>query len=144
MRWLVAQDLPLNDNDYVQQTPLFYTAKYNNKTDIGQILMDAGCDPNHKDANGQTAIFYAAGEGKVEMCRLLANYGANLFATDKNKERAMHYARRRNHRAVLDFLNSFARHDNRKVKEEKRMQESRQESRMQESSQNTVEKRRKK
>jgi ankyrin repeat protein len=140
----VAQDLPLNDNDYVQQTPLFYTAKYNIGTEVGKILIDAGCDPNHKDANGQTALFYAAGEGKVEMCRLLADKGANLLATDKNKERAMHYAKRGGHRPVLDFLNSFARQDHRKAKEEKRMQESRVESRRQESSQNTVERRRKK
>lgn len=74
----------------------------------------------------------------------MADYGVNLLATDKNKEKAMHYARRANHRPVLDFLNSFARHDVRKVKEEKRIQESREERRIQESSQNTVEKRKKK
>ena len=78
------------------------------------------------------------------MCRLMADYGANLFVTDKNKEKAMHYAKRGNHRPVLDFLNSFGRQDFRKVKEEKRIQESREERRVQESSQNTVERRRKK
>ena len=42
------------------QTPLFYCAKYNKKTTIAELLIDAGCELNRKDANGQTCIFYAA------------------------------------------------------------------------------------
>ena len=42
------------------QTPLFYSAKYNKSTSIVRFLLNYGCDPNHKDANGQTCLFYAA------------------------------------------------------------------------------------
>ena len=38
----------------------FYSAKYNKKTAIAELLIDAGCELNRKDANGQTCIFYAA------------------------------------------------------------------------------------
>ena len=72
------------------------------------------------------------------MCQLLADHGANLLATDKNKERALHYARRGGHSQVLDFLNGPAKNDCRKAREIKEGL------RVQESSQNTIDRRRKK
>ena len=80
-------------------------------------MINNGCDPNRKDANGQTCLFYAAAEGHLESCRILADSGANILSTDKNKERAMHYARRGNHRDVVEFLTSFGRKEVRKVQE---------------------------
>jgi ankyrin repeat protein len=47
------------------QTPLFYCSKYNKKTQVAEVLIDAGCDINRKDANGQSCIFYAAAEGNL-------------------------------------------------------------------------------
>jgi hypothetical protein len=129
--------LSVTENDIHDQTPLFYSAKFNQDTQTAEMLVDAGCDINHKDANGQSCIFYAAGEGRLEMCRMLVDRGANPFLTDKNKERAIHYARRNGHSRVVDFLNS-CRGEARKQKEVK------EERRMQSSSQNTVDRRKKK
>lgn len=47
------------------QTPLFYSAKFNKNTKITEMLLRAGCDPNKKDSNLQTCIFYAAGYGNL-------------------------------------------------------------------------------
>ena len=138
MNFLLGQELPVNENDYVMQTPFYYCAKYNQRLKVAEMLIAQGCDVNHKDANGQTCLFYAAAEGNLEMCQLLAENGANLLATDKNKERPMHYARRGGHRSIIDFLNGFNRKEMRKV------QEMREERPIQESSQNTVDRKRKK
>jgi ankyrin repeat protein len=135
---MVSEGLPLNDSDYVMQTPLYYAAKYNRDTETARLLIECGCDVHHKDANGQTCLFYAVAEGNLEMVRLLADSGANLLATDRNKERPMHYAKRRGHRHIVDFINSANRNEVRKVRD------SREERRFQESSQNTVDRRKKK
>lgn len=100
VRYLLNQDFVADEIDYMLQTPIFYSAKYNRSTQVAKILIDFGCDPNHKDANGQTALFYAAAEGNLNMCRLLVENGANVLATDKNKERPMHYAKKNSHREV--------------------------------------------
>lgn len=85
VKYLISLDFPLNENDYIMQTPLFYSARFNKKINIARMLIEAGCEINHKDSNGQTPLFYAAAEGNLEMCRLLAENGANILATDKNK-----------------------------------------------------------
>lgn len=50
--------------------------------------------------------------------RLLVERGANPSLTDKNKERALHYARRNGHVRVAEYLSS-CRTDMKKVKEVK-------------------------
>lgn len=98
LQYLINEGLEVEENDYMMQSPLFYSAKYNKTTEITEILLKSGCDPNHKDSNGQTPLFYAAAEGNLDTCKLLIRNGANVLSTDKNKERPMHYARRNNHR----------------------------------------------
>jgi ankyrin repeat protein len=63
-------------------------------------LIDAGCDINRKDANGQSCIFYAVAEGNLDIVKMLVERGANPLLTDKNKERPLHYARRKGHMRV--------------------------------------------
>ena len=102
------------------------------------MLLRHGCDPNHKDANGQTCIFYAAAEGRLEISKILAENSANILSMDKNKERPIHYAKRGGHKLVIEFLNSYGK------KDVKKMQKIREERRVQESSQNTIDRKRKK
>lgn len=45
-------------------------------------LFKNGIDINLKDKAKQTALFYAAREGKVETCRVLIDLGANVNETD--------------------------------------------------------------
>jgi hypothetical protein len=139
VKYLLSFEFNLNTNDFFSQTPLFYSAKYNSRIGIAAALLRAGCDVNHKDNNGQTCLFYAAGAGHLEMCRLFVDYGVNVQLLDRNRERAINYARKNgstrfvDHPHVVDYLNN-CKTEIRKIKEERR----------QESSQNTTERRRKK
>lgn len=65
VRYLLTFNFPLNDDDFFSQTPLFYAAKFNRNARVCEALLRAGCDVNHKDGNGQTCLFYAAGSGNL-------------------------------------------------------------------------------
>jgi len=73
------------------------------------------------------------------MCRLFVDYGVNVLHLDRNKDRAINYARKNgttrfvDYPYIVDYLNNY-KMEIRKVKEERR----------QESSQNTTERRKKK
>jgi ankyrin repeat protein len=136
VRYLLTFNFSLNDDDYFSQTPLFYSAKFNRHARITEALLRAGCDVNHKDGNGQTCLFYAAGAGNIEVCRLFVEFGANVQIYDKNREKASNYARKNGHQKVVDYLNN-CKNEIRRVKEEHSR-------RVQDSSQNTVEPRKKK
>lgn len=133
VRYLMRFDFPLNDNDFFSQTPLFYASKFNKRTQISESFLKAGCEVNHRDNNGQTCLFYAAGSGNLEICQLLVDYGANVQHLDKNREKASNYARKNGHMRVVQYLH-LCKNDARKQKEERR----------QESSQNTAERRKRK
>lgn len=58
---------------------------------MAKLLLENGADPNLKDDNGETALFYAVYETalancepKPEMINLLLDYKANLEAKDRN------------------------------------------------------------
>jgi ankyrin repeat protein len=61
---MLKYNFNLNDNDYMNQTPLFYTAK-EGQVQASEMLIESGCDVNHKDTHGQTALFYAARFGRL-------------------------------------------------------------------------------
>ncbi len=61
--------------------------------EISEILIENGCDVNHKDANGQSCLFYAAKSGSLDICRLLAKYNCNMLHQDKNRVKASYYAK---------------------------------------------------
>lgn len=44
--------------------------------DIVKLLVDKGADPNNRDMNGNTNVFWAHVNGKMEICQLLQKYGA--------------------------------------------------------------------
>lgn len=47
-----------------------------------QILLDAGADPNVRDANGDTPLRMSANEGKYKIVELLLKYGAAKTIND--------------------------------------------------------------
>jgi len=65
IKYLLTFDFNLNTDDFFCQTPLFYSAKFNTRCGIASALLRAGCDVNHRDNNGQTCLFYAAGAGNI-------------------------------------------------------------------------------
>lgn len=49
----------LNENDYINQTPIFFAA-VRNQLACAEILIENGADANHLDYNHQNCLFYAA------------------------------------------------------------------------------------
>lgn len=56
------------------------------------MLLEAGCSPNHKDQYGQTAIYYAARENKLEIAQKLIDAGADLNNEDMHQQTCLFYA----------------------------------------------------
>jgi len=80
-----------------------------------QLLVQHGANVNHKDKNNQTCLFYAAREGRIEACKQLVQLGIDVQHQDKKKKNAASFARERNQKHVVDYLNSL-RQDERKGK----------------------------
>lgn len=59
---------------------------------------------NHKDKGHQTPLFYAAREGKLEVCKFLISNGARVNDQDSRKQTAMKLALKNNHSEVVEFL----------------------------------------
>ena len=62
---------------------------------------------NHVDkiAN-QTALFYAAREGHLDMCKILVEAGCDILHADSTNKTAAHYAKKYNNNEVHEYLSS--------------------------------------
>jgi ankyrin repeat protein len=47
-----------------------------------RLLLDRGADPDYKDVDGRTPLWWAAWEGQDAVVRLLLNKGAELQSKD--------------------------------------------------------------
>jgi len=62
------------------------------------------CDVDRKDANGWTAVHFAAGANSSEAVRVLASHGADLSVEAANGYTPLHWAMRLQHQEVADEL----------------------------------------
>lgn len=66
---------------YFNRSPLFYA----NIGSIADILIESGAAIEHKDDDGMTALHSSAERGKVEVCKVLIEKGAQVNALDSQK-----------------------------------------------------------
>lgn len=59
-------------------------------------LVDAGADSDLVDNNGQTPLFYAIKNGKLDVVEYLAERGANVNVIDKKNITPVSWAKRLN------------------------------------------------
>lgn len=59
-----------------------------------KYLVSKGCNPDHRDTASQTALFYAARDGRTECVRALLESGADVNAADHLGQTALFYASR--------------------------------------------------
>jgi ankyrin repeat protein len=74
---------------------------------VVHAFLTRGSDPNARDANGGTALHWAASRGSVEIARLLLDAGADALATDAQGNTALQVAERKGRRALVEFLGSL-------------------------------------
>ena len=88
-------------------TPLHFAACVNG-TDVAEILLKAGADPNSCDIWLETPLHKAAGEGALSVARLLISHGAQKNIKNTKDETPYDTAIRRAYDKVADVLNPDA------------------------------------
>jgi ankyrin repeat protein len=75
--------LPDNSTEPFKNSPLCFACMYN-RTDIAQLLIDAGADVNFPGFHGRTPLFYVADKGNVELAEALYKKGADVNYINKD------------------------------------------------------------
>lgn len=75
-------DCPVNQQNALGLTPL-HSAAILGRADITRLLLDAGADPDARDAGGSTPLHRAFAAGHVTVARILLDAGADIDAQDQ-------------------------------------------------------------
>lgn len=67
-------------------------------------LLELGANPNQLDSFKETCLFYAAREGRYEVCKTLIEKGVNVNQVDKDGQVALNFAKKNNHTQVVNLL----------------------------------------
>ena len=70
---------------FAMRTPLHIAAEYGSEC-IVKLLLDSGSNPDIKDTNGLTPIFFAVRNNHFDCVMLLIRYGANLNVITKQDQ----------------------------------------------------------
>ena len=71
-----------------------------------QSLIEAGANPNFKDANEQTIMFYICRDGKKKIAEFLVNRGCRLDEEDLYGQTPIYYAASEDRREMLELFSS--------------------------------------
>jgi ankyrin repeat protein len=86
--------------------PLFWAASAGD-IPTTKLLLQHGCNPNHKNMCGHAYFLDIIDKGDVEMVQLLLDHGANANTTDLYGRPAIHHAYSANKLAMLKLLQSY-------------------------------------
>lgn len=64
----------------------------NGDTECAKFLIQSKCDANHRDINGQTALYCAFHGGHMDMALVLVRCGGTLSMRDNDDKSPFHYA----------------------------------------------------
>lgn len=78
--------------------------------DRASFLLKHGANVNARDADGETALTYAAAVGYLEMVKLLVKHGADISLRNSNGKSAVDRARENNFMDIPEFLDFALKH----------------------------------
>ena len=87
-----------------REETVLHRVSENGRSEVIQILMDAGADPYIQDRYGTTALQRAAGSGHSEAVQILIDTGVNPDIKNKYGSTALHWAAARGHSEVVRIL----------------------------------------
>jgi hypothetical protein len=99
---LIESGCDLNEKSFGEM-PLHYAAN-NGHTDIVELLLKAGANPNGKDDAGETPLHSAVMEGKQDVAARLLDKGADVNAQDDQGATALHVAAMKGRPELVDLL----------------------------------------
>src|SRR5207248_2447210 len=99
VQFLISKGADLEARDLEGCTALFYAAYNSNNEDANgasvptvKILLAKGAKVNVKDGEGSTPLALAAKKGEAEIVQMLIAAGAEITATNQNRETVLHSA----------------------------------------------------
>lgn len=97
----------VNSMNGARMSPLHYAVCLW-RSDLVQVLLDAGSYVDAYDASGKTPLMHAAASDNAAMCKQLILYWANVNATDMAGDTPIHHAARCGCYAVVRVLSTLA------------------------------------
>ena len=73
-------------------------------SEIVRLLMENGANPNARDEDDQTPLYWAAGRGRIEIVRLLMENGADINAGGSREGTPLRGAARGGHIEIVRLL----------------------------------------
>ncbi|KAH8810177.1 ankyrin repeat-containing domain protein, partial [Flagelloscypha sp. PMI_526] len=104
VKLLLQSDFDFTQNAQFPHSPLLIACG-SGDTDIVQHLLEAGFDANLRaSSHGETSLHLASQFGRVEIVRLLLEYGARTNEIDSKMRSPLDVARQYSHWEVVDIL----------------------------------------
>ena len=104
MRRLLSHGAELKPRSKEETANLWQAAADNGRTDVAEILLSSGFQPNAEDYRGHTPLFRAASCGHTDMIKMLVSNGADINALDRSSRTALFHAALFGHEVVVDAL----------------------------------------
>ena len=103
---MLDDGLPVDIRDVGGDTALHNAAEYNH-SDVAQILLLKGANPNKRDVNGRTPLHYAARFNSTDVIKLLLQHGANWDLCNNEGYTPGEIARQWNHKKAERVLELY-------------------------------------
>lgn len=107
---LLQAGAPINGTAsfHIEWTALYNATVYN-QTEIVELLLKSGANPDFKAQDGATSLMCAACSGNVAIIELLLKYGADPLCRNELGETALDKARESHQQAAVAILESLVR-----------------------------------
>jgi hypothetical protein len=93
------------------QESLLNAVKENNHGNVEKSIM-LGADPNFQDANGMSALHYAATEGNLHLFKILTGHGGIFRTQSQDGSTSLHLAAYYGHSDIVKYMLEEGRDDN--------------------------------